>query len=91
MSSKPVSQRIVEFFKPFLLHTIGENLATKTLHRQRDHPWLLGRECIERCPHDARLRKMSADNAIAHKIEGREDTLIWPGITQAQQQSFDAT
>jgi hypothetical protein len=29
-------QRIVEFLTPFLLHLLGEALATQTLHRHRD-------------------------------------------------------
>ena len=33
----PAGQAIVEFFKPFLLHMLDEDLATKTLRRHRDH------------------------------------------------------
>ena len=39
-------QRIVQFLTPFLLHLLGQRLATKTLHRHRDHLWMLGGELI---------------------------------------------
>ena len=86
-----VGQRIVEFFKPFLLHMIGERLATKTLHRHRDNLWLLGGELIKRRYDDTQLKKMSVDKAILHMIEGDGGPLIWPSITEAEQESFDAT
>jgi len=87
----PVGQAIVEFFKPFLLHMLDEDLATKTLHRHRDHLWLLGGELIRRRYDDAKLTKMSVDNAIAELIEEEGGPLIWPRITEAEQNAFDAT
>ena len=51
-------QRIVEFLTPFLLHLLGEALATQTLHRHRDHLWLLGGELIRRRYDDRKLKKM---------------------------------
>ena len=51
-------QHIVEFLKPFLLHLLDEGLATKTLHRHRDHLWMLGGELIRRRYDDAQLKKM---------------------------------
>ena len=87
----PVGQAIVEFFKPFLLHMLDEDLATKTLRRHRDHLWLLGGELIRRRYDDAKLTKMSVDNAIAELIEEEGGPLIWPRITEAEQNAFDAT
>ena len=86
-----VGQRIVEFFKPFLLHMIGEKLATKTLHRHRDHLWMLGGELIQRRYDDSQLKTMSVEKAIVLLIQADEGPLIWPSITEAQQESFDAT
>jgi hypothetical protein len=87
----PAGQAIVEFFKPFLLHMLDEDLATKTLRRHRDHLWLLGGELIRRRYDDAKLKKMSVDKAIAELIEEEGGPLIYPSITEAEQNSFDAT
>ena len=87
----PVGQTIVAFFKPFLLHMLDEPLATKTLHRHRDHLWLLGGELIRRRYDDAKLKKMSVDKAIAEMTEEDGGPLIWPRLTEAEQNSFDAT
>ena len=84
-------QRIVEFLTPFLLHLLGEALATKTLHRHRDHLWLLGGELIRRRYDDRKLKKMPVGQAIAELIEEEGGPLIWPRITEAEQNSFDAT
>jgi len=84
-------QRIVEFLTPFLLHLLDAGLTIKTLHRHRDHLWLLGGEIIRRRYDDALLQKMSIDDAIAQLIEEEGGPLIWPQITEAQQNSFDAT
>jgi len=84
-------QRIVEFITPFLLHLLGENLSTKTLHRHRDHLWLLGGELIRRRYDDDKLKKMPVGKAIADLIEDDGGPLISPNITETQQNSFDAT
>lgn len=84
-------QRIVEFLTPFLLHLLGEALATKTLHRHRDHLWMLGGELIRRRHEDDKLKKMPVAKAIAELIEEEGGPLIWPRITEAEQNSFDAT
>lgn len=84
-------QRIVEFFKPFLLHLLGQRLAANTLYRHRDHLWMLGGELIRRRYADAKLKKMPVDKAIAELIEEDGGPLIWPRITEAQQNSFGTT
>ena len=84
-------QEIVEFFKPFLLRLLGERLSIKTLHHHRDHLWLLGGELIRKRHDDPKLKKMSADQAVAMLIEEDGGPLIWPRITETEQNSFDAT
>ena len=84
-------QRIVEFLTPFLLHLLGEGLATKTLHRHRDHIGMLGGELIRRRYEDDTLKKMPVGRAIATLIEEEGGPLIWPRISEAEQNSFDAT
>ena len=87
----PAGQAIVEIFKPFLLHLLDEKLATKTLRRHRDHLWLLGGELIRRRYDDDKLKKMPVDKAIAEMIDDEGGPLIWPRITEAEQNAFDAT
>jgi hypothetical protein len=87
----PVGQTLIEFFKPFLLHMLDQDLAKTTLHRHRDHLWVLGGELIRRRYDDAKLKKMSVDKAIAEMIEEDGGPLIWPRLTEAEQNSFDAT
>lgn len=84
-------QHIVEFLTPFLLHMLEERLAIKTLHRHRDHLWMLGGELIRRRYEDDKLKKMPVGKAIAELIEEEGGPLIWPRITEAEQNSFDAT
>jgi hypothetical protein len=90
-SDLPPGQAIVEFFKPFLLHMLDEGLATKTLHRHRDHLWLLGGELIRRRYDDPKLKKMSVAKAIDELIEEEGGPLIFPRITEVDQNAFDAT
>jgi hypothetical protein len=61
------------------------------LHRHRDHLWLLGGELIRRRYDDRKLKKMPVGKAIAELIEEQRGPLIWPRITEAEQNSFDAT
>ena len=90
-SDIPPGRAIVEFFKPFLLHMLDEGLAAKTLHRHRDHLWMLGGELIRRRYDDAKLKKMTADKAIAELIDEQGGPLIYPQITEEKQNAFDAT
>ncbi len=87
----PPGQRIVDIFTPFLLYLLDAGLSIKTLHRHRDNLWLFGGELIRRRYDDEGLKKMSIDDAIDHLLEEDGGPLIWPQITEAQQNSFDAT
>lgn len=84
-------QEVVEFFKPFLLSLLGGSLSIKTLHRHRDHLWLLGGELIRKRYDDPKLRRMPTDQAVALLIEQDGGPLIWPRITETEQNSFDST
>ena len=62
-------QHIDEFLTRFLLHLLDEGLATKTLHRHRDHRWMLGGELIRRRYDDAKVKKLPIGKVIAELIE----------------------
>ncbi len=84
-------QAIVEFITPFLLSLLAKNLSLKTLRRDRDHLWLLGSELIRRRYDDPKLKKMPMHKAISLLIEEDGGPLIWPRITETEQNAFDAT
>jgi len=84
-------QRIVDYLKPFLLYLLDQKLATKTLHRHRDHLWALGGEVIRRRQDDTRLRKLAVEQAVYELLEEDGGPLIWPRISESAQRSFDAT
>ena len=84
-------QQIVEFFKPFLLHLIGQNLAVKTVKRHRDNLWLLGGELIRKRYDEPEFKTMPAEKAVAELIHQYGGPLVYPRITEADQDSLDGT
>jgi hypothetical protein len=84
-------ERIVECFKPFLLDLIEQALTPKTFKRHRDHLWMLGGEIIRRVNEEPTLRRKSIEALLLDLIDDECGPLIWPKITEQQQNSFDAT
>lgn len=82
---------LVECFTPLLLHLLEQRLAMKTLQRHRDHLWMLGGEIIRRLHEEPALRRTSIKTVILRLIDDECGPLIWPRITEQQQNSFDAT
>ena len=90
-SDLATGRRIVEFFKPFLLHLLTKKLAASTLRRHRDHVWMLGGEVIRRRQEDAHLRHLPVEKVTFALLEEDGGPLIWPRITEQEQNSFDAS
>lgn len=84
-------RRIVEFIEPFLLHLLTKKLAASTLRRHRDHMWMLGGEVIRRRQEDAHLRRLPVEKVTFALLEEDGGPLIWPRITEQEQNSFDAS
>lgn len=84
-------QRIVEFLKPFLLHLLTKKLATSTLRRHRDHLWMLGGEVIRRRQGDPQLSRLPVEEVTFDLLEEEGGPLIWPRITEQEQDAFDAS
>jgi hypothetical protein len=84
-------RRIVEFLKPFLLHLLTKKLATSTLHRHRDHLWMLGGEVIRRRQEDTQLSRLPVEEVTFGLLEEEGGPLIWPRITEQEQDAFDAS
>lgn len=87
----PIGQQIVEVFTPFLLHLLDQGLAKATVRRQRNNLWELGGELIRRRYDDDGFARLDVKGTIAQLIEGDGGPLIWPRITEAEQDSLDAT
>lgn len=87
----PVGQQIVEVLTPFLLHLLDRGLAKTTMRRHRDNLWTLGGELI-RCRYDDdELANKHVKDALQQLIEDDGGPLMWPRITESEQDSLDAT
>ena len=86
-----IGQNIVELLKPFLHELLRKRLADKTLRRHRDHLWMLGGEIIRRRHDDPDLCKQPLKTLLFNLIEEEGGPLIWPRISESEQNSFDAT
>ena len=87
----PVGQQIVQVLTPFLLHLLDQGLARATMRRHRDNLWTLGGELI-RCRYDDdELARKNVKDALRQLIEGDGGPLMWPRITEPEQDSLDAT
>lgn len=84
-------RRIVEALTPFLHHLVSQGLARRTFARHRDNIWLLGGELIRRRHLDDELCKLPVAAALQQLVEGGGGPLIWPNISESEQESFDAT
>ena len=86
-----VGEQIVQVLTPFLLHLLDQGLAKATISRHRDNLRTLGGELI-RCRYDDdALAKKEAKHALCELIEGDGGPLMWPRISESQQDSLDAT
>ena len=87
----PVGQQIVQVLTPFLLHLLDHGLAKTTLRRHRDNLWALGGELIRLRYDDDELANKHVKDALRQLIEDDGGPLMWPRITEAEQDSLDAT
>jgi hypothetical protein len=86
-----LGERIAECFKAFTLHLLNRGLATKTLQRHRDHLWMLGGEIIRRAQQEPKVARKPAKRLLLEFVDDDCGPLIWPRISEQQQNSFDAT
>ena len=86
-----VGQQLVELLTPFMLHLLDQGLAKATVSRHRDNLWTLGGELIRRRYDDDELARQDVKAAFGQIIGRDGGPLMWPRITEAQQNSLDAT
>jgi len=86
-----VGQQIVQVLSPFLLHLLDQGPAKATFRRHRDNLWALGGELI-RCRYDdEELARKRVKDVLRQLIEGDGGPLMWPRITELEQDSLDTT
>ena len=86
-----MGRQIVQLLTPFLLHLLDLGLAKTTVRRHRDNLWSLGGELIRCRYEDDDLAKKDVKDALGRFIGGDGGPLMWPRITEAEQDSMDAT
>ena len=86
-----VGQQVLKVFTPFLLDLLDQGLARKTVSRHRDNLWVLGGELVRRRWEDDELARMDVTDALQQLIQGDGGPLMWPRISQPEQDSLDAT
>lgn len=82
---------IVAMFKPFLLDLLRGNISKTTFNRDRDNLWQVGGEMIRRRHDDPDLKRLPIDQLVRQLIEDDGGPLIWPRISEAEQNAIDAT
>jgi hypothetical protein len=86
-----IGQQIVAVLTPFLLDLLDRGLAKTTVRRHRDNLWALGGELIRSRYDDKKLARMDVRTAVAELIDDECGPLIYPRISESEQDSLDAT
>ena len=82
---------IVAVFKPFLLDLLHRKVSKTTFNRDRDNLWQAGGAMIQ-CRHgDPDCMRLSIDVLIRDMIEEDGGPLLWPRISESEQDALDAT
>jgi len=82
---------IVATFKPFLLDLSRRKASKTTFDRDRHNLWQLGGEMIRRRQGEPDLQRLPIDQLIRQLVEEDGGPFIWPRISEAEQNAFDAT
>ena len=82
---------IVATFKPFLLDLLRRKASKTTFNRDRRNLWQVGGEIIRRRHDDLDLKRLPIDQLIRQLIEEDGGPLLWPRISETEQNAIDAT
>ena len=83
--------KLLEVFKPFLMHLVAQGLSTKTLKKHIDNTWLLGGELIDRLHWDPELREIHALELVQSYVDETGGPYSKHLTTEAEIASFDST
>ena len=82
---------IVAAFKPFLLSLLRRKVSRTTLNRDLRNLWQAGGELIRRRHAEPDLAQLPIDELIAQLVEEDGGPLIWPRISETEQNAIDTT
>jgi hypothetical protein len=82
---------IVATFKPFLLDLLRRKASKTTFNRDRGNLWQVGGEIIRRRYDDPDLKRLPVNKLVRQMIEEDGGPLIWPRISETEQNAIDAT
>jgi hypothetical protein len=82
---------IVATFKPFLLDLLRRKASKTTFNRDRGNLWQVGGEIIRRRYDDPNLKRLPIDQLVRQFVEEDGGPLIWPRISETEQNAIDAT
>ena len=82
---------IVATFTSFLLDLLRRKASKSTFTRDRNNLWLVGGELIRRRHDDLDLKRLPIGQLIRQLIEEDGGPLIWPRISESEQNAIDAT
>jgi hypothetical protein len=82
---------IVATFTPFLLDLLWRKASKSTFNRDRNNLWLVGGELIRRRHDDPELKRLPIDQLVRRLVERDGGPLIWPRISESEQNAIDAT
>lgn len=82
---------IVATFKPFLLDLLHRKASKTTFNRDRGNLWQVGGEIIRRRYDNPDLKRLPIDQLIRQLVEEDGGPLIWPRISETEQNAIDAT
>jgi len=82
---------IVATFTPFLLDLLRRRASKSTFNRDRNNLWLVGGELIRRRHDDSELKRLPIDQLVRRLVEEDGGPLIWPRISESEQNAIDAT
>ena len=80
---------IVATFKPFLLGLLRCKVSKTTLNRDLRNLWQAGGELIRRRHAGPDLEQLPIDELIARLVEEDCGLLIWPRISETEQNAID--
>jgi hypothetical protein len=77
--------------KPFLLDLLDQGIAQSTFRRHRDNTCALGGVLIHDRYDDSELAALPAEQALRRLVENDEAPLMWAGVTESEQRTYDTT
>ncbi len=82
---------IVAIFKPFLIDMLQSKPSKTTFNRHRDYLWQVGGEFIRLRHDDPDLKRLPIGRLIQQLVDADGGPLIWPRISETEQNAIDAT